>query len=550
MRRAIYRLLVNCLETCESVLDPSLLSSTILTNGLHTHQLNSSLDYVKAITKLTEKMPNVWTESYSGTGKKSALNRLSSFLRRGSCGGPAEFWDHLPSFFLQLTKRHLFTTLTGDFDKDKEKDSKTAQILEALREGINCKNEPRLNLFSAWNAYLDICKTCITKEDPSVTPILLKESISPLIIHSIRFAGKSTEWTIAGQQQQEISTRACLQILEANKEIFCEEWQNLSSMIIEDIQTSLPEQSKEYTSSQESVAGDAKRWYKLQGNLIRKDRSDVALQNIQESAPKEIMSIISTLRNRKGKPYGAAVALEASVQAISTILFDDAHTRDALAQFMQNDLCHLVISPSASSLIAVLDKIQDEIDVHQAVSSCVRELEKSSLSDAKQRAMKSLIASSSFARVGQLSLETSGMLHSLLEHAIAADDEMSWDLIVTALSNPSASKEFTDTVLARLTETLSVEETSLTGLHGLEKAAARDENLIRNYITRSKDTNLLTVLLRLSDMADNNASSVAKRLASLTETSLRINDKDPVARSPVLSMIGRELGVANDNSLP
>lgn len=545
IRRALYRLLIVALAKNKSALNPAMISAQLLTSGLHTSQLGSAFDYIKAIENLTEELPDVWTAHYAGSGKKSAQNRLCHFLKKGSQSGPRDFWFHL----LALLK-NLPTTILVDVPastKGSDDDPRSySSILSALHEGLNNKDEARANQASAWNTYLEVSELVQSSLSEAADKYhFYKVLVLPILTQYVRPSPEQSRWTVAGTQQRKVCVGACLQALRRAPQAFEDEWHSISAKIIEDIKTSLPEQSKEYIKSQDNIAAETDRWYCLQASLLEDRTSESVHSILQKITPPELISALSILKIRNGKPYGAVNALNHAICQVPDVVFGDPTTKAALIDFMNNTVPDILLSPSAKSLVSLIDLLENRINISLGYKKSMHALMNAPESTAKSMALQSFIASTHLATTPSL---FSVVIESLSQ-AIEDNDEANWSLVMAAISNPVVPKDLTDDILAHLIEGLSIDLHSLTSLRGLELAVGQNEGTVRDFALSLRGSTLLTKLLLLSDSPDEKLSRGARNLSNLLERALAVDGGNDQATKSMIDVVRRGFTSASADSL-
>lgn len=549
VRRGTCRLLVRSLDRYPQSLDPSMLSTGFLVEGLHEDQIGSAIDFMNAIIHLSVIYPHVWTSNYQGSGRKSASSRLLHFLRKGSQGSTPEFWDLLTTLFITLeNNRILFGASDAIFRcNDLAGESNSTQILAAVRTGLVSKNEPRSNSFAGWRAYLEIYKIIVAHEESPQVQTLLRNCLMPLVKHYIKPSPDSVEWAISGSQQQELCARASFEVFKLRPEFFNEEWHGLSAAFIEDLQTLLPEQAKGYSRSQDLLAERARRWYQIHKDLLNTKISGSLNGAITKTLAQEIMAAVTVLKNRGGKPYGAAAALQAALGAVPTFILGDAKSREVLTNFAKTDIPHLIISPSTSYLLSILDYLSDLVDIGSILQTSLESLTLPN-SATGEEAMKAVLAAPGIAKAGYLTLRDNILLQDLVERSLAVNKESDWDLLAAAVSNPAAPQEFKDDLMSRLMAALSMQNQEAAGVHGLERAASFDRGLIRSLAHQSEGSTFLKRLLVLSDSSDAEIARSARNLAAIVEESVVSGFHEP-KRLPILTIINREMDNVSSQSL-
>ncbi|KAL9125815.1 MAG: hypothetical protein Q9217_005035 [Psora testacea] len=547
VRRAVYKLLVVSLVRRKSDLDPATISATVLTSALHSSQIGSAYDYAKALALLSAKMPSVWTQDYHGTGKKSARNRLCYFLRKGSQGGPPETWSYIEDLINCLSVDVL---ACGQGEETTELPSNErpsyTEVLEALHDGIANKDEPRANSGTAWKAYLTTSNiTTRSLQSPHQRAQLIASSILPILPQYIRPSPENSRWAIAGSQQQAICRKACLQVLRLDEPLFIKHWRALSNQIIEDVKVSLPEQSKDYVKSQESLGAEATRWYGLQAALFDETDSSTWHDALVDSLDLELAAAISTLKLRNGKPYGAATLVDSVIRLLPKpiLKIDAIHNR--LNMFANDDIPGLLFSPSAKFLIHIMGLLQETCDVGQGFDKCTNALIKAPESAEKRSALRSLLSSPSIASNESLA----SMARQTLQLALRKEETNDWDVVMAAASNAYAPKELTDDILATMTQSLSIHAQRLPSLHGFELLEKQNINLLREYSTTPKGYPLAMRLLYLADGPDDTVSQRAQGLSRVLQNVMLAGPNGTQPSGSFINLIKHSFNEVNVESL-
>lgn len=550
VRRAVYALLAICMQKRKHALSPPILSSEILTAGLQRSQMGSSLDYIKTIVSLSQSFPDVWTADYNGAGRKSASNRLRYFLRQGSQGGPAQFWDSVPDLLSAIPPELLLSRNREESDKQPgiTHDDSTLVIIEALRDGVTRKEEPRTSSGAAWTAYLSTCAHAICSFDGEAKLRFLQTHVVPIIRQYVKPSGDTSQWSVTGVQQQRICAKAVHLILHHDAAAFKAEWQMLSSQLIEDLQTSLPEQSKEYTRSQDSVANEASRWYRLQATILDDDSSVAALV-VKHTTLLEIQAAISALKNRNGKPYAAAVALHVAAESIPGVILGQETSRIHLVKFANDDLPNLMSSPSATYLIRLLDLIHEDADVTKAYVDCNRTLEGLPDAETRNTTIETLFASPGFGKSGGLSTSNT-ILQGAIDRAIEEDSNACWNIVMAVIGNVGAPIGTTDDILTSMIEGLVVDEEDRASLHGLELMLNQNQSLMRDFAVRPEGSVLLSRVLSKTESSDPEISLRAQKLSVHIEKALATTGNAVDTVQPLIDVVRRELGAPGLESLP
>ena len=539
VRRALYRLLGTILAKYKDTLNLSTISASVLMSGLNATQSGSALDFAKVLALLSVELPDVWTTYYPGSGKKSAANRLCHFLKKGSQGGPPDFWSQIAQILPSLPLSILTKFADG------EKESLTS-VLSALHEGLNSKDEPRGNRFAAWSAYLTASDLTLSSlSDVASRRRILISSILPILVQYIKPSSENSRWAVASAQGDTVCVRACDQAILQDTASFQEEWNALSNTIIEDLKTSLPEQAKDYARSQDSLSAEANRWYCLQSALLKGDGQETKATIFKHTVTSEISSMISVLKARIGKPYGVAAALVTSIQNIPEIVLSDEGCKGELLRFANENLPNLLFSPSAKYLVRILNDLDDSCDVGRSYDRCVQVLGEAPDSASKSIALQCFVSSPRLATTDSLL----AMVVASSNQAMNNDELMSWNVVMAAISNPVAPKSLTDDVLANMTEGLSIDSKESPGLHGLELTMKHNSGKLTQFARSSKGSSLISKLLLLAESPDEGIAQRARSTSTTIEQALEAQGDVGQTTKSLVEIIKRGLDTAEATSL-
>ena len=547
VRRALYRLLDTVLARYKDTLDPSTISTSVLMSGLNATQSGSAFDFAKVLVLLSIEIPDVWTKFYPGSGKRSAANRLCQFLKKGSQGGPPDFWSQIEKLLPNLPSPIFVRTIDGESDRkaDGEKDTLTP-VLSALHEGLNNKNESNGNKAAAWSAYLTASEITLSSfPDAATRRRILTTSVLPILAQYIRPSSDSSRWTVTGTSGQVVCVRACNQAILRDTGFFEEEWNALSNTIIEDLKTSLPEQAKEYVRSQDSLSAEVNKWYSLQAALLKGDGQEITSPVFRNTVPSEINSIVFVLQARIGKPYGVAAALETSIKKIPEIVLSDEGCKTELLRFAEESLPNLLLSPSAKHLVGILNYLDGPCDTSRSYDKCMQILTEAPDSALKSIALQSFVSSPCLATIDSLS----AMVVASLEQAMTNDDSTSWKVVMAAISNPVAPKSLTDKLLADMTEGLSLDSKRIAGLQGLEMTIKHVSGKVTEFAQSSEGSSLISKLLLMAESSDDGIAQRARYTSTMIEQGLEAQGGVGQTTNSLIEIIKSGLDVTEANSL-
>ena len=360
LRRAACNLVRICADVLGPELDWTTLSACFVGKGLHSSQLGSSRQFSEALHTLTAAHPSIWTTDY--TSKTPASKRLTQYLRKGSQRGPIEYWSDIKAL---IEKIPVATWVTFSDDEKIALDS-SITLLESLQMGINSNEEPRQNLEAAWSTYVDISFWALRfLGDTQSRSALLETGVVPLLAQFVTSDPRKNAWNMPSFCNAKISASILTQIVRQELlALFENTWASLCQSLSDNMKLSLPESSKEFSSSQESVIAQARRLCQLRSLMLEGQSTDsrrsLVADVVRTSDERLTETAIEILKGRNGKPYGAAYVLE--------VITRDSPS-PSLDLFLESDAVDLLTSPSAEYLVSLLQR--DNRDLAQVLTTLI-----------------------------------------------------------------------------------------------------------------------------------------------------------------------------------
>ncbi|KAG9559672.1 hypothetical protein KCU79_g8131, partial [Aureobasidium melanogenum] len=515
VRRSIHRFLRTCLSKQKTAVEANLstISEAYISKALPHDQTGSSYDFMLALVQLTNTFPHAWTTSY--TSKKPASTRLRGCIKRGSQAGPAEFWTNAWLLFSQLPAEVL-----------PQKYSEAEELLNAVHDGVSQKDD-RFNASAAWFTYfkvLDLVQNTASLSDEEHETLLNKMAI-PAIEQYLRPSPSTADWLISGAKPAwNVSKAAFCKRLPAVLE---KKWPEYATLLIEDIRTSLPEQSKDFEKSQAHVASAAERWALLQSELLREEyQLPESLQAVFSNTAKDVVKAsIELLKTRNGKPYGAAAAVDELQNHCKALLARDQETQDIIATFVVDDLPELLSSPSQRQLVSFLYHFQTDSRFGDAWNKTATALGNSPDSEEKLNAFRNLLASPRVKPAAEIAAQN-GDIQAFLQRQFKSSLETGeqWSFVSGILKGTPrvASTETVDGMLADLTASLSISEKADSALSGLQEISRSNKALVKEHIKKPNGSQLLPNLLLLEESAN---ESLAAKASSISKSIVTEADK-------------------------
>ena len=535
IRRSLYRLLVLILQrNLIKFLVLDYLSKYVVIAASRSDQRGSAYEYSKMLAQLSRKCPEVWKVRPEST-KESPHKSLCQFLAKGSQGAPADFWKQVLVVIRHVPQEILSPQLSESNVGDKA--NINMQILEAIQEGLLRKEESRFSQVEAWDTYLEAVTALIqiagSCDDRSQ---LLNCTVTPLVEQYLRPDENYRRWVISGSSSIEPVAKAVAIISQGSASTFNELWSRLSNNFIQDIRTSLPEQSQDHVKSQGDIGTKATKWYNLQALTLKGSGASTLLPIFASTTIQELNTAADVLVARKGKPYGAADTIAIAVRCAPQVAVQDPKIRDLIVTFLQRQLVNLALSPSLPYLVTIADIFRNAgADVQAACNDAANAVVSADSSSMKSRALKTLLASPWLGDpVSSSALGTA--LQQELEKSLRGGED-GWDYVAAAMANPAIPVELAEGALSAMTSSLSIDGQLVAGLRGLDISVKRNPIAARKYSESSDGPTFLSRLLLLSDSPDDKISSHAQVLYKSIEEILTRNSDMEIRSAPMILVI-------------
>lgn len=533
VRKIVYQLLQLCLEKRKALLQPHLprIGKVLTSDALKNSQMGSAVDLVAVLAKLTQEDKAFWV------GKKPPLSRLQPFVEKGSQGSSPIFWETLERLLAALQHNVISVDTVSDF-------------LKSFRTGISRREEPRSNAARAWLSYLNTVYRLLSQIDPESRTQVVAEQVFPLTEHYLLAAERQGEWvtgvdvSILSRAYRVAASSADAQV----KDALAKEWERLAHTLIARLSNSMPEVSKEFENSQNTIAGGGKRWFSVVGAI----HNDLSTSNGQASglelsdhteAPSwsVIRSAADLLKRRNYKPFGAAAILLSALKQTPHLFRteDSGFWKSLIPIESVEGMNTLLSSPSAPHVTSCVVALGQQR--HDCFGALWTAMVQCLLTQGdSQQASAQLIKLISEPAANLLAREDSGVQEYIEKDMIASAQGVggSWELFDAALvwdvlPEPSLRKLASSTV-----EILSIDKES--SIKAIETMLRRKPDLFSHDGTLHLD--LVTKLLGMMEVNDGAVSSRAEQLRSLLE-------KHGDAQPSVLTIIQENLEHPGSNSL-
>lgn len=549
VRRSVSQLLIACLEKQPHAISDQLtdVSRAFIADGLHTSHLSSSLQYVRALTKLTKDFPDVWTSAY--TYKKSAFSRLRGFIEKGSHSGPPDFWDALYDLLELLPLGVVPTDIT-----------EKTNVLKAFQSGI--AKEHRSNSFAAWTSYIKTVKslTADLPDDEQLTP-LFEKYVFTLFQQYLFPSTESSAW-IVSENSEIVLTRAYFLCAaapqKAVKSAFEQEWRRLSGELVQAMSISLPEQSKDYIKSQTAVSEVGDRWFTLEESVIKALKNDDAdevastTKNAFVETSKTVVNrALEIISSRNGKPFGAAAVVYAALKYTPKICTSTPALSNSVESFLEQDMHKLLVSQSSSYIVKILFSFREQFgkkDVFESLwISAVDSLCALPGSANKAKAIQELVTNDSIAQLSQQHAKLQAYLSQIIYQA-GQGDSQSHSLFETAIGYSVVKPIVVEDNMGKLISLLDEGKPEVSSaMSVLEFISEHSPKLIPS--TSENYMELLKRLLALSEVSDLSVQERALTFKTRLAQSKYFTAQDRSPLLPILHILRSNLIDAGSQSL-
>ncbi|KAH7146323.1 hypothetical protein EDB81DRAFT_487650 [Dactylonectria macrodidyma] len=532
VRKTACQLLFASIDRKLPYAESSKVKQAFITGGLKTNQAGSALEYVRALTKMTQAYPDVWASSKSPSDPKSPLSRLQAFIAKGSQGSQTRFWEYLDQLLSILPAEQLTPEVAS-------------RLLGSLKSGITNRDEPRTNTSPAWKCFIDTAKRLLGALPADDQLPFVQEHLFPLIEQFLFSVSEKTATIPLGPNAISVLVEAYVATVQSSPPVIsasAEEWNRLASVFCAKISGSLPEVSRDYHQSQEKIAEEGRRWFSLVGQIEDKVTELDLPDHAAAPSGVVISQSISLLESRNLKPYGAARILEYSLSTARRLFVGGTEKKvSSFLQSLSDDATKAVASPSSRYLLScihLLGAVSDDLaTVWGLWIKAILELPSGS---ARDSALASLISRDSGSALAQKDQELQN--HIVAQSATLARGEGgSWEVLEVAVTYQGLTDDSYRELLRQLVDILEKEHQHIEpALRALEIAAKGRPDLFSH--DEAIHTALVAQLLSLSEIDNPAISSKATAIRDLLD-----NHGD--GKLPVVSIIQSNLERAGLQSL-
>lgn len=541
VRRSVYNLLRSSLAQDIEDLDWRIISNSIISQALPTPQLGSATEFSETLLQLSQNRPQIWTTDFSG--KTDSSKRLHQYIKKGSQGATELFWTNLVELLqtipIEIVSRY------GSKGGDEISHIGLTQakaLMNDLLSGLTSRDEPRHNLKTGWAAYYDIGIWLSTLIPEAERSELVSEYLTKVFDPYVNGDGEE-QWILPPSIASATCTVAFLRLTSHGFDTELRQaWEGVTQNLLQAVKLSLPEQSKDFRSSQDGVCTKATQYFKLEAavlyNLPTENKSISDL--FEETTLLLLKGSLQVLQARNGKPYGAAAVVEEAIRHVPEFIKDSEDVVNAL----KDAIPQLLPTPSADRIMSVILMCSDWEGFESVFDASLETMTGATMQDSSGTALQKLLSTVDFQKV-QKSSHFISIVSSSVEEAIAGNSSQ-WPFVFSVIENRTVPDDMIDQIVMVLVHGLSSDEdtvvATLSGLSGLEGQKPEALKRLRNGKEGSR---LVARLLYLTESPIEEISQKAEHL----EKTMRATVSADVTSASTREILKQELREAGPQSL-
>jgi len=316
LRKSAYRLLRTCLTSQEGIfffhhrglslaiadgligfilLSLEVVANALMVKALMSPQTGSVTELLDAVLDLTSHTYKAWI-SVTPPGQKTPLSLVINFIKRGSQGGPPEYW-HKVSKMITLMPREILP-------KDVEG---VTELVTSILDGLWDGPEPRSHVTAAWGAYFRVCyhmmATGEVDTQDEVTAYILRDALYPVFEGFLLRNAENAQFRVPHFGAEVCATGIAMAGAMADAQIanlvVKEVWEKLERSIVDNINLDTDQKAH-------SPDDRANRWHKLvdfSAEIFKRDSNSVG-NLVKESIAKILLLSLDRVIKGKGVHLG------------------------------------------------------------------------------------------------------------------------------------------------------------------------------------------------------------------------------------------------------
>ena len=404
------------------------------------------------------------------------------------------------------------------------------ESLKAMLSGITQRSEPRTNLQSAVDAYIDVAGIISRKLDKDSERELWRKMILPLIAQHVRPTPDLAQWTLPNHLVGLVTKAMTSGIMPS---ILEEEWfkygRELSQLVVDSIPELNEGPGEGYHQAQENLIERATRFASLQERALQADVPEALRSAFSAATTSVIFQCVEALHGRNGEPYGVASVVAELVQRSRSLLVADDRVFPPLKDFVQHQLPKNIMSPSSAQLLRILEGLKGTDAYESAWTASLATLLEEASNARQQTLLGDFLRSGGGVASSDFAMASSPLQLYLKTYILAAlDGDCEWEPLngILACGPMVISNETRHAVFLGLVERLSSQDTVSTALEGLRRMLTDNSMLILPLLFTPDGSTLLCRLLLLADSLEDGAQEAFELSSELQALMLRNNYQD------------------------
>lgn len=366
VRRTIYQMLELAIDRMPDIIEANKEKlSKLVISALKIDQSRSAQTFVKLLTTLSTRLPDVWSTSHGG--KKTPYARLQGFVEEGSRDRTPGTWELMVALVQSIPQRSISAEDANNF-------------LKSMRKGIAAPDEPRSNASQAWTCYIKTAKHLLSLMDPedvaakvkflevNVLPITRIHLFGPADTKESPEFSSATNVTVSAIAYDLLASSDVPQIVEMARK----EWRDLGKTLETRVTSRVEERTEEYNSDKSENANLGRRWFLLYTTISAvKDRKAPDL--IREPSVALLLHCCSELGEKDFKNSSLATILADAVREVGFLVRGEPKLRSAIMNLFgrtEADLERPLTSLAATDLLSLLAWMPVSPDTTEEYKAC------------------------------------------------------------------------------------------------------------------------------------------------------------------------------------
>ena len=258
-------------------------------------QTGSVTELLDAILDLTSHTYKAWI-SVTPPREKTPLSLVIKFIKRGSQGGPPEYWHKVSKMITLMPREILPKNVEGVTEL-------VASILDGLWDGP----EPRSHVTAAWGAYFRVCyhmmATGEVDTQDEVTAYILRDALYPVFEGFLLKDAENAQFRLPHFGAEICATGITMAGTMADAQIanlvLKEVWEKLERSIADNINPDTDQKSN----SPDDRANPWHKWVDFSTEILKKDSNSV-VNLVKESIARILLLSLDRVIKGKGAHLG------------------------------------------------------------------------------------------------------------------------------------------------------------------------------------------------------------------------------------------------------